>query len=103
MYARDGSWWSMTTSHRRRCLAMILKLDGHDVQVAHEGTVALDIVRRFRPEAVLMDIGLPGMDGYEVAQRAATAARIAIKHHAPGSHNRLCRGQGPATLSRGRL
>ncbi|MGO9467728.1 MAG: ATP-binding protein [Isosphaeraceae bacterium] len=50
-------------------LAMILKLDGHDVQVAHDGTVALDAVRRFRPEAVLMDIGLPGMDGYEVAQR----------------------------------
>jgi len=50
-------------------LAMILKLDGHDVQVAHDGTVALDAVRRFRPEAVLMDIGLPGMDGYEVALR----------------------------------
>ncbi len=52
-----------------QCLAMILKLDGHDVQVAHDGTVALDAVRRFRPEAVLMDIGLPGMDGYEVALR----------------------------------
>ncbi len=50
-------------------LAMILKLDGHDVQVAHDGTVALDAVRRFRPEAILMDIGLPGMDGYEVALR----------------------------------
>jgi len=50
-------------------LAMILKLDGHDVQIAHDGTVALDAVRRFRPEAVLMDIGLPGMDGYEVALR----------------------------------
>jgi CheY-like chemotaxis protein len=52
-----------------QCLAMILKLDGHDVQVAHDGTVALDAVFRFRPEAVLMDIGLPGMDGYEVALR----------------------------------
>jgi signal transduction histidine kinase/CheY-like chemotaxis protein len=50
-------------------LAMILKLDGHDVQVAHDGAVALDAVGRFRPEAVLMDIGLPGMDGYEVALR----------------------------------
>src|SRR5262249_46010519 len=36
-------------------LAMILKLDGHDVQVAHDGTVALDAVRRFQPEAILMD------------------------------------------------
>jgi signal transduction histidine kinase/FixJ family two-component response regulator len=50
-------------------LAMILKLDGHDVQVAHDGTVALDMVRRFCPEVILMDIGLPGMDGYEVALR----------------------------------
>jgi signal transduction histidine kinase/CheY-like chemotaxis protein len=50
-------------------LAMILKLDGHDVQIAHDGTVALDAVLRFRPEAVLMDIGLPGIDGYEVALR----------------------------------
>jgi signal transduction histidine kinase/ActR/RegA family two-component response regulator len=50
-------------------LALILKLDGHDVQIAHDGTVALDAVHRFRPEAVLMDIGLPGMDGFEVALR----------------------------------
>jgi len=50
-------------------LAMILKLEGHDVQVAHDGAVALDAVRRFNPEVVLMDIGLPGMDGYEVAMR----------------------------------
>jgi signal transduction histidine kinase/CheY-like chemotaxis protein len=48
-------------------LALILKLEGHEVQVAHDGTAALDALRRFRPEVVLMDIGLPGMDGYEVA------------------------------------
>jgi signal transduction histidine kinase/ActR/RegA family two-component response regulator len=52
-----------------QCLALILKLDGHDVQIAHDGPVALDAVRRFRPEVVLMDIGLPGMDGFEVALR----------------------------------
>lgn len=50
-------------------LAMVLKLDGHEVQVAHDGTEAIEAVRRFRPIAVLMDIGLPGMDGYEVARR----------------------------------
>ena len=50
-------------------LALILKLDGHDVQIAHDGTVALDAVHRFRPDAVLMDIGLPGIDGFEVALR----------------------------------
>ena len=50
-------------------LAMVLKLEGYDVQVAHDGAVALEAVRRFRPEVVLMDIGLPGMDGYELARR----------------------------------
>jgi signal transduction histidine kinase/CheY-like chemotaxis protein len=50
-------------------LAMVLKLDGHDVEVSHDGEQALDAVRRFRPEVVLMDIGLPGMDGYEVARK----------------------------------
>ena len=50
-------------------LAMVLKLDGHEVQVTHDGEGAIEAVRRFRPEVVLMDIGLPGMDGYDVARR----------------------------------
>jgi signal transduction histidine kinase/ActR/RegA family two-component response regulator len=50
-------------------LALVLKLEGHDVQVAYDGSVVLDAVRTFRPDVVLMDIGLPGMDGYEVARR----------------------------------
>jgi CheY-like chemotaxis protein len=50
-------------------LAMILKLEGYDVQVAYDGEAALKSVRSFRPEAVLMDIGLPGLDGRAVAHR----------------------------------
>ena len=50
-------------------LAMVLKLEGYDVQVAHDGAVVLDATRRFRPEVVLLDIGLPGMDGYQLACR----------------------------------
>jgi two-component system CheB/CheR fusion protein len=42
---------------------------GHEVKVAHSGPQALELAREFRPEAVLLDIGLPGMDGYEVARR----------------------------------
>ena len=42
---------------------------GHDVRSASNGPDALDLVREFRPTAVLLDIGLPGMDGYEVARR----------------------------------
>jgi signal transduction histidine kinase/ActR/RegA family two-component response regulator len=50
-------------------LALVLKLEGHEVRLAYDGKAALEAVRAFRPEAVLMDIGLPGLDGYEVARR----------------------------------
>ena len=48
---------------------MILKLEGYEVQVAFDGVAGIEAVRSFRPSAILMDIGLPGLDGYEVARR----------------------------------
>jgi CheY-like chemotaxis protein len=48
-------------------LARLLKLLGHDVKIAHDGTTARESARLFRPEIVLLDIGLPGLDGYQVA------------------------------------
>lgn len=45
-----------------------LKLSGNDVRVAYDGFAALATIREFRPQVVLLDIGLPGMNGYEVAQ-----------------------------------
>jgi CheY-like chemotaxis protein/anti-sigma regulatory factor (Ser/Thr protein kinase) len=50
-------------------LAMLLRLLGHDVHVAGDGPSALEQAARHRPRLVLLDIGLPGMDGYEVARR----------------------------------
>ncbi|HEY8554754.1 MAG TPA: ATP-binding protein [Burkholderiales bacterium] len=47
----------------------LLELEGHRVEVAHSGREALERARAFLPDVVLCDIGLPGMDGYEVAQR----------------------------------
>ncbi len=44
-----------------------LALDGHEVRIAHDGSTGLALARDFRPEAVLCDIGLPQMNGYEVA------------------------------------
>jgi signal transduction histidine kinase len=50
-------------------LAMLLRLDGHDVTIAHDGVRALEAAHAERPNVVLLDIGLPGMDGYEVCRR----------------------------------
>ena len=52
-----------------RGMSRLLKLLGHDVRVAHSGPEALEAASEHRPEFVLLDIGLPGMDGYEVALR----------------------------------
>ncbi len=51
-------------------VAMLLQLYGAEVVVAHDGMTALDAVQTSRPSVVLLDIGLPGMDGYELARRA---------------------------------
>jgi CheY-like chemotaxis protein len=50
-------------------LAVILRFWGHEVRVCEDGPGALAEAADFRPEVVLLDIGLPGMDGYEVARR----------------------------------
>jgi signal transduction histidine kinase/CheY-like chemotaxis protein len=50
-------------------LATLLRLTGHDVSTAYSGPDALHAARERRPEVVLLDIGLPGMSGYEVAGR----------------------------------
>jgi PAS domain S-box-containing protein len=49
--------------------AALLRLLGHQVETAYSGAVALEKARAFRPEIVLLDLGMPGMDGFEVARR----------------------------------
>ncbi len=47
--------------------ALLLRMWGHEVSTSHDGPSALKLAREFRPDAVLLDIGLPHMDGFEVA------------------------------------
>ena len=48
--------------------AMLLSFSGHEVRVAHDGAAALDAVSDFRPDVAFLDIGMPGLTGYEVAE-----------------------------------
>ncbi len=50
-------------------LGVLLRALGQEVEMAYDGPTALDLIRDRRPDLVLLDIGLPGMDGYEVARR----------------------------------
>jgi len=50
-------------------LAMLLTLMGHTVSQAMSGPQAIELAREFRPDLMLIDIGMPGMEGYEVARR----------------------------------
>jgi CheY-like chemotaxis protein len=50
-------------------LAILLRANGHQVEAVHDGPTALEVARSYRPNLILLDIGLPGMDGFEVAKK----------------------------------
>ena len=50
-------------------MSILLTMLGQDVRVAHNGTTALTLAMEYRPDVVFLDLGLPGMDGYEVARK----------------------------------
>jgi DNA-binding response OmpR family regulator len=47
----------------------MLRFSGHEVQVAYSGQSALSAANEYHPNVILLDIGLPEMDGYEIARR----------------------------------
>jgi CheY-like chemotaxis protein len=50
-------------------LAMMLNIMGNETQIAHDGVEALDVAAAFQPDVVLLDIGLPRLNGYDVCRR----------------------------------
>lgn len=50
-------------------LAILLRIEGHDVTVAYDGEQAIAAIELLRPEVAVLDIGMPKLDGYEVARR----------------------------------
>jgi two-component system CheB/CheR fusion protein len=60
-------------------LADLLHSYGHDTRVAFDGCAAIDMARSFEPDVVLLDLGLPDVDGYEVAKRIRAEAKRALR------------------------
>jgi CheY-like chemotaxis protein len=83
-----------------RGLARLLEIRGHEVQVAYDGPTGLDKAKQSKPEVVLLDIGLPGMDGYQVAahlrqeESVKDATLIAISGYGQEEDLRLAREAG---------
>ena len=62
-------------------MAVLLRLEGHEAHTLHDGERVLAAARELRPDAILLDIGLPGITGYEVARRIredATLSGVAL-------------------------
>ena len=83
-----------------RGLARLLQIHGHDVRVAYDGPTGLEQARSSKPDVVLLDIGLPGMDGYQLAahlrrdESIKDATLIAISGYGQEEDLRLAREAG---------
>jgi CheY-like chemotaxis protein/two-component sensor histidine kinase len=80
-------------------LAELLRDYGHNVRAVHDGPSAIEQAALHRPDIVLLDIGMPGLDGYEVARRMRSelglkATLVALTGYGEARHRRLSREAG---------
>jgi two-component system OmpR family response regulator len=81
-------------------LAMLARLWGYDVQTAYDGRTGLEKARSFRPDCVVLDIGLPGIDGYTLAHHLRqhpvlnSAKLIALSAYSSEEHGRRIHDAG---------
>jgi CheY-like chemotaxis protein len=81
-------------------LSTLLELQGHEVSVEHDGRSALRRARLDRPQVLLLDIGLPDMDGYELARQirampdTAGAVLVALTGYGQGRDRREAEAAG---------
>jgi CheY-like chemotaxis protein len=84
----------------RNMLCELLQFDGHHVTVAEDGPTGLQAIEVHQPDVALIDIGLPGMSGYEVAENVRNGLRdesvrlIALTGHARAEDRRAVREAG---------
>ena len=62
-------------ANAREVLVTALTLDGHEVHDAHDGHAGLEAALRLVPDVALIDVGLPGLNGYEIAERIRASGR----------------------------
>ena len=81
-----------------QALGMLLELSGYGVRVATDGLVALEIAERFEPHAALVDLGMPGIDGFELARRLRSRIKdlllVAVTGYSQAEDRRRSRDAG---------
>jgi signal transduction histidine kinase/ActR/RegA family two-component response regulator len=83
-----------------RAMCRLLRTLGHQVETCHDGPTAIAIATNFRPEVIFLDIGLPGMDGYEVARRlrqeepCSASLLVAVSGYGAEANRRKSRDAG---------
>ena len=82
-------------------LGMMLKLMGNETHTAHDGLAAVEAAEKFRPDMILLDIGLPKLNGYDACRRIREQPWS--KGHRDRRLDRMGPGRGSTTLPGGRL